>query len=118
MGPGKEKIQALEKKMADLGINKQDIEEKFIKSSGRGGQKVNKTSSTVYLKHLPTDIEVKCGKTRSREDNRFFAKRILAEKIQEALTGSSRRLKMIERIRKQKNKRRKRAVSKTMNNEL
>jgi len=76
MGPGKEKIEALEKKMADLGIRKQDIEFKFIKASGRGGQKVNKSSVAVFVKHAATGFFVKYGKERSQHLNKFFALRL------------------------------------------
>ncbi|KAK5743599.1 hypothetical protein LTR17_002504 [Elasticomyces elasticus] len=58
-----------------------DIEEAFLKGSGPGGQKINKTSSAVQLKHLPTGIVVKCQETRSRQLNRKFARNILAEKL-------------------------------------
>ena len=71
------KEEALKTKMASLGIKETDFEEKFIRSSKKGGQKVNKTSTCVYLKHKPTGIEVKCQKERSQVLNRFFARRIL-----------------------------------------
>ena len=67
--------------MLSLGIKEKDIEEKFIRSSGRGGQKVNKTSSCVYIRHVPTGIEVKCHRERRQVLNRFIARRILAERI-------------------------------------
>ena len=57
-----EKAKALEEKMERLGIKESDIIEKFVRSQGHGGQKVNKTSTCVYLKHVPTGIEVKCQK--------------------------------------------------------
>lgn len=109
-----EKIHALEERMKDLGIQEKDIEEKFIRSQGRGGQKVNKSSSCVYLRHTPTGIEVKCQKARSQAMNRVFARRILSDKIDELLHGGhSVKGKAIEKIRKQKSKRAKRARSKT-----
>src|SRR4030065_2681783 len=100
-----EKNRWLEERMEALGIREKDIEEKFVRSSGRGGQKVNKTSTCVYLKHIPTGIEVKCMKERSQSINRFLARRELIEKI-ETLTGhvTSRNLRA-EKIRKQKAKR-------------
>jgi protein subunit release factor B len=76
-----EKFKWLEEKMKTLGILEKDIEEKFIRSSGRGGQKVNKTSTCVSLKHLPTGIEVKCMKERSQSLNRFHARRELIKRI-------------------------------------
>ena len=108
-----EKIRDLENKMKDLGIQEKDIEEKFIRAQGRGGQKVNKTSSCVYLKHIPTGIEVKCQKARIQAMNRFFARRILTNKIEESLLGGgSSKAKKIDKARKQKQKRTKRAREK------
>ncbi|MBP8649926.1 MAG: peptide chain release factor-like protein [Bacteriovoracaceae bacterium] len=99
--------------MASLGIREADIEEKFIHARGRGGQKVNKTSACVYLRHAPTGIEVKCQESRSREANRFFARRLLSDKIEESLPGGkSARAKEIEKIRKQKRKRSRRTCAK------
>ena len=107
-----EKNRWLKDKMDALGINEQDIEEKFVRSSGRGGQKVNKTSTCVYLRHIPTGIEVKCMKERSQPLNRFLARRELVEKISK-VSGqvTSGDIKM-EKIRRQKAKKRKRAKEK------
>ncbi|KAI7350389.1 hypothetical protein KC320_g5508 [Hortaea werneckii] len=58
-----------------------EIEEKFLKGTGPGGQKINKTSCAVQLRHLPTGIVVKSQETRSREQNRKFARNILAERL-------------------------------------
>ncbi|MCD4741749.1 MAG: peptide chain release factor-like protein [Desulfobacteraceae bacterium] len=113
MGPKKEKIIELENRMEILGIDKNDIEEKFIKSSGRGGQKVNKSSSAVFLKHIPTQLTVKYGKARSQHLNRFLALRLLIDKIEEIKFGkSSKETDKINKIRKQKKKRKKRARQK------
>ncbi|MEN6447970.1 MAG: peptide chain release factor-like protein, partial [Syntrophaceae bacterium] len=101
-----EKIRSLEERMRDLGIQERDIEEKFIRAQGRGGQKVNKSSSCVYLKHLPTGIEVKCQKARTQAMNRFFARRALADKVEEKLQGrASPAAHKADKIRKQKHKR-------------
>jgi protein subunit release factor B len=62
-------------------LREEDIIEKFIRASGPGGQFVNKTSSCVYLKHIPTGIEVKCQRERSQALNRFVARKLLADKI-------------------------------------
>lgn len=78
----KEKIEALEQKLRELGVKKTDIEEKFVRSGGHGGQNVNKTATCVQLRHLPTQILVKCQKSRSQPLNRFLALRLLAEKIE------------------------------------
>jgi protein subunit release factor B len=71
----------LKDRMEALQIHEKDIMEKFVRSSGKGGQKVNKTSTCVYLKHIPTGIEVKCMKDRSQSINRFLARRELVERI-------------------------------------
>jgi protein subunit release factor B len=68
-------------RLRELGLRKEDLVEKFIRSAGKGGQNVNKTSTCVYLKHLPTGIEVKCQQERSQAMNRITALRLLAEKI-------------------------------------
>lgn len=109
MGPDKKKIEALEEKMAILGIKREDIKEKFIKSSGRGGQKVNKTASAVFLSHEKTGLSVKAGKHRSQHLNRFLALRSLVEKIEAQMTGEdNQETEAFEKIRKQKQKRKKR----------
>lgn len=101
-----EKKQAdLKKRMEEINIHEKDIEEKFITGSGKGGQKLQKTSSTVYLKHLPSNIEIKCQKHRSREDNRFFARRSLCEKLEEQLLGKKSPAEIkTDKIKKQKKK--------------
>ncbi len=73
--------------MLDLGILEADLAEKFIKGSGSGGQKVNKTASCVYLSHTKSGVSVKCQKTRSREDNRFFARRLLCDRVEHDISG-------------------------------
>lgn len=108
-----EKIKALEERMRDLGIREADIEERFVRARGRGGQKVNKTSSCVHILHIPSAIEVKCQETRSREANRFFARRILADRIEDMVMGDdSPRSREAARMRKQKQKRSRRAQKK------
>lgn len=110
-----EKEQALIKKMEELGISDADIVEKFIRAQGKGGQKVNKTSSCVYLKHIPTGIEVKVMRERSQAMNRFYARRLLLEKIEEQQLGiKTARIKKIEKIKRQKRKRSKRAKEKIL----
>ena len=112
MGPGIEKVKALEKRLKDLGIKREEIEEKFVKASGRGDQKVNKTSAAVFLRHLPTAISVKCGQERSQHLNRFLALRRLADKVEARMTGAGPAEKKIRRLRKQKQRRKKRARAK------
>jgi peptide chain release factor len=106
-GPSEKKQAALEQKLADLGIRKADLEEKFIKSSGRGGQKVNKSSSAVFIRHRETGLFVKVGKHRSLHLNRFVALRALAEKIEAYRSGRDTALSdHIIQIQKQKRRRR------------
>ncbi len=109
----REKIEELIRRMQALGIKEEDLLERFVRSSGHGGQKLNKTSTCVYLKHIPTSVEVKCQKTRSQVMNRFLARRILVEKIEALRNGlESPEMKRIRKIRKQKLKRKKRARAK------
>jgi protein subunit release factor B len=109
------KEQELADRMERLGIREEDLIEKFVLGSGSGGQKINKTSSCVYLKHLPTGLEVKCQKDRSRELNRLFARRELCEKLEEALfKEKSKKRQAIEKIRRQKRRRSRRAQEKIL----
>ena len=110
-----DKEEALKAKMDLLGIKERDLEEKFIRSNKKGGQKVNKTSSCVYLKYKPTGIEVKCQEERSQALNRFLARRILVNKIESLVLGKEAEIeKEIEKIRRQKRKRSKRAKEKML----
>lgn len=106
---------ALAKRMAENGIFEADLEEKFVRASGPGGQKVNKTSSAVYLKHMPTGIEVKAQESRSQSMNRFLARRILTERIERIRLGkASAEEQRIEKIRRQKRKRSKRSKARML----
>ncbi len=103
---GTTKKELLEQRMNTLGIEESDLIEKFVQGSGSGGQKINKTSSCVYLKHIPTGKEVKCQKTRSLSLNRYYARVELCEEIEEELLGiKSKRQQEIEKIRRQKRRR-------------
>ena len=109
------KEKTLHDRMKRLGINESDIIERFVRSSGAGGQKVNKTSTCVYLKHIPSGIEVKCQKERSQVLNRFLARRILADKIEQVQLGKkSEEAKRVAKIKRQKRKRSKRAKEKIL----
>ena len=106
---------ALAEKMEALNIREEDFEESFIRSSGNGGQHVNKTSTCVYLKHLPTGIEVKCQQERSQSLNRYRARVVLAGKIEQLIKGrESEEIQRIEKLRRQKRKRSKRAKEKML----
>lgn len=110
-----QKEKQLKEKMESLNIREDDIEESFIRSSGKGGQHVNKTSTCVYLKHIPTGIEVKCQEERSQAMNRYRARVILANKIDQFVKGKeSKEIQRIEKIRRQKRKRSKRAKEKML----
>lgn len=97
-------------RMQSLGVREKDVEEQFVRSSGAGGQKVNKASTCVLLHHRPTGIRVKCQKERSQALNRFLARRILLDKIEAKLTGvHAAEEQRIAKIRRQKRKRSRRA---------
>ncbi len=101
-----QKQAGLQRRMEALGIREADIEERFIKGSGRGGQKINKTSSCVYLRHLNSGIEVKCQQERSQALNRFLARRELCDRLEAQIKGEqSRREQEREKIRRQKRRR-------------
>jgi len=104
-----EKNRWLKEKMEALGIREKDIEEKFVRSSGSGGQKVNKTSTCVYLKHIPTGVEVKCMRERNQSLNRFLARRELVLRIEKLSGQLTPEDIILERVRRQKSKREKRA---------
>lgn len=102
--------------MRSLGILEKDLEEKFIRSAGHGGQNVNKTATCVYLKHVPTGIEVKCMKDRSQSVNRFLARRELVTRLLALSNQTTPAAIRREKKRKQKAKRRRRAVDKYARN--
>ena len=110
-----EKDTALQERMERLGVREEEFRETFIRSSGPGGQKVNKTSSCVYLVHLPTGLSVKCQQERSQALNRFLARRILLDRIERLQTGlvSAERMRT-EKIRRQKRRRTRRSQQKIL----
>jgi len=109
-GVREEKERALEEEMRKFNVREEDLIERFIRASGPGGQKINKTSTCVYLKHLPTGFEVKMQKARSQALNRFLARRQLVRKIKNQILGKeSEEERRRQKIRRTKRRRSKRA---------
>ena len=73
---------SIDERLAALGTRRADVEERFIRGSGPGGQKINKTSSTVWLRHGPTGVEARCQRERSQSANRELAWSELVEKLE------------------------------------
>ncbi len=112
-GVSKEKQAALEREMKRLGIREEDIEETFMRSSGPGGQNVNKLATCVHLRHRPSGIAVKVMRERSQALNRFLARRSLAEKIATQIHGeNSAERKKAQKMIKQKKRRKRRTAKK------
>jgi peptide chain release factor len=105
-----DKEKQLTERMLALGVREQDIDEQFVRSSGAGGQNVNKVASCVMLHHRPSGIRVKCQQERSQGLNRFLARRLLLDKLEAKLRGAaSAEEQKIAKIRRQKRKRSRRA---------
>lgn len=102
----KEKTDLLNARMEKLAIQESDIKEKFIQGGGPGGQKINKTSSTVYICHIPTGIEIKCSKSRSLSLNRYYARCELCDRIaQEIFNEKTKKQMELKKIKRQKKRR-------------
>ena len=105
-----EKLKDLQKRMKQLGILEEDLEEGFVRSSGKGGQKLHKTDNCIFLRHKPTGISIKCQESRSQALNRFLARRRLVERIERQLWGDrDGESKPEDKVRKQKKRRKRRA---------
>ena len=105
-----QKAKLLADRMAALGIREQDLDEQFVRSSGAGGQNVNKVASCVILHHRPTGTRVRCQKERTQGLNRYLARRLLVEKIEGSVRGAAaQEAQRIAKIRRQKRKRSRRA---------
>ena len=100
-------IAKIKELMNEASVFEEDLDESFILGGGPGGQKTNKTSSVVRLSHEPSGISVRCGETRSRETNRWLARRLLAETVLER----EHRRKSAEQQRREKVRRQKRRRS-------
>ena len=110
-----EKWEKLYARMAALQVREEDLTENFIRGSGSGGQKINKTSSCVQLRHVPSGVEIKCQSSRLQGSNRFFARRDLCDKLEERKLGAqSKRQQEQEKIRRQKRRRSRRAQNKML----
>lgn len=113
--PSPEKLAALDRRMDSLGISAADLSEKFVRGSGAGGQKINKTSNCVFLKHLPSGIVIKCQVDRSREMNRFLARRELCDQMDAISNGkASAKTQAIEKLRRQKRRRSRRSKQRSI----
>lgn len=112
-----QKQQALLRRMEELGVREEELEERFVRSSGKGGQHLNKTSSCAQIRHLPTGIEARCGRERSQSLNRFLARRELLEKIARSRGLATSADDAAERIRKQKHRRSRRSSNRPKSNQ-
>jgi len=111
----KDKWDRLTAWMTQLEIFDNDLIEKFIIGSGSGGQKLHKTSSSVYLKHIPSGIEIKCQDSRSREGNRYYARLRLCEKLHATVSDEKTKAQQkIEKLKRQKKRRSRKSKQKMM----
>lgn len=109
------KQQALDQAFAKFHIQESDLEESFVRSGGPGGQNVNKVSTCVVLKHRISGMVVKCQQERSQAMNRYYARLMLVQKLDQQLhQAQSQEARRIVKLRKQKRKRSKRAKEKLL----
>ncbi len=110
-----EKLADLHRRMEAIGILEADLLEKFVRGTGSGGQKINKTSNCVFLKHLPSGVCIKCQLDRSRELNRFLARRELCEQLEAIRDGKATlKTQAIEKLRRQKRRRSRRSKQRSI----
>jgi protein subunit release factor B len=110
-----EKFAVLQARMLALGIREKDLDESFVTSQGKGGQNVNKVATCVVLFHAASGTRIKCQQERSQGLNRYFARKLLVDKIEAAKLGAaSQREQEIERIRRQKRRRSRRSKNRML----
>ena len=110
-----EKARMLRERMARLGIREADLDEQFVRSGGHGGQNVNKVATCVVLRHASSGIAIRCQATRTQGMNRFLARRLLCERLEERAAGvASKARQDAERIRRQKRRRSRRAKARML----
>ncbi len=78
----------IDRRLTALGIRPGDVDERFVRGAGPGGQKINKTSSTVWLRHRPTGVEVRCQAERLQSANRELAWVQLCDKLEERVRSA------------------------------
>ena len=106
---------ALTERMRRLGVSEGDLEERFLRSSGPGGQRANKVSTCVVLRHRPSGLEVRCQRERLQGLNRFLARRLLLDRLEAQRLGRlSEAAQRIAKIRRQKRRRSRRAKEKML----
>jgi len=110
-----DKARELRERLERLGIRDEDLDEQFVRSGGKGGQNVNKVATCVVLVHRPSGLRVKCQQERSQGLNRYFARKLLADKIEaERLGRQSAQEQEFERVRRQKRRRSRRAKARML----
>ena len=111
-GVTERKLAELERRMGNCGLSEKDLEETFVRSRGAGGQKVNKSSTCVHLRHVPSGLIVKMQKSRSQGLNRYYARKRLCELLENKLLGKqSSEARRLSKIRKQKDRRRRKTIA-------
>jgi protein subunit release factor B len=110
-----DKVRELRERLDRLGVRDEDLDEQFVRSGGKGGQNVNKVATCVVLLHRPSGIRIKCQQERTQGMNRYFARKLLADKLEsERLGQQSAQEQEFERIRRQKRRRSRRAKAKML----
>jgi protein subunit release factor B len=110
-----EKERALADRMREQGVREADLDERFVRSRGPGGQNVNKVSTCVVLRHVPTGVVVRCQRERSQALNRFLARRELLDRLIARERGVAAAAEAERsRIRRQKRRRSRRAKEKML----